>query len=110
MKSANVTTMTATVRILQVGNRQLTKAMARQLDRVQWGELEPFGRIANWEYDESRPYVRVIGRRIADGELVTAVVAGPPRYEYAPGAISSEGDPEYATAKAIPLIILGGLR
>jgi hypothetical protein len=44
--SATVETLTAEVRVLMVGSRQITLSVARQLDAVQLEEVEPFGRVA----------------------------------------------------------------
>lgn len=43
--TATVETLTAEVRVLMVGNRQITQSVARQLDRVELDELKMFGRV-----------------------------------------------------------------
>jgi hypothetical protein len=45
MTSATVELLTAQVRILQVGSRQVTLSVYRQLDQVPADEIEPFGRV-----------------------------------------------------------------
>jgi hypothetical protein len=66
--TATVETLTAEVRVLMVGNRQVTLSVARQLDWVTLHELEPFGRVRlNGDSDR-----QVIGRARATGALVLA--------------------------------------
>lgn len=43
---ATVSTLTAEVRVLMVGNRQITQSVAKQLDVVPIGQLEAFGRVS----------------------------------------------------------------
>ena len=43
--SATVETLTAEVRVLMVGRRQVTLSVYRQLDTVEPDEIEPFGRV-----------------------------------------------------------------
>lgn len=43
--TATVETLTAEVRVLMVGNRQVTLSVYRQLDEVDLMEIEPFGRV-----------------------------------------------------------------
>ena len=42
---ATVEVLTAEVRVLMVGSRQVTLSVARQLDQVEPDDIEPFGRI-----------------------------------------------------------------
>ena len=56
---ATVETLTAEVRVLTVGNRQITQSVAKQLDAVPYGQIKPFGRI-RFTGDENGT-VRVIG-------------------------------------------------
>jgi len=72
---AHVQVLTAEVRALMVGSRQVTLSVARQLDYVGLSELEPFGRVRIG--DEQR----VIGRRLKDGALVLA------QFERYPGRV-----------------------
>jgi hypothetical protein len=66
--TATVETLTAEVRVLMVGNRQVTLSVARQLDWVTLHELKPFGRVRlNGDSDR-----QVIGRGHATGALVLA--------------------------------------
>jgi hypothetical protein len=72
--TALVTTLTAEVRVLMVGNRQVTLSVHRQLDWVKDDEIEPFGRV----HDKSQSdlwgsgYVFVVGRDVSTGALVKA--------------------------------------
>jgi hypothetical protein len=43
--AARIELLTAEVRVLQVGSRQITLSVARQLDQVDPDDIEPFGRI-----------------------------------------------------------------
>lgn len=83
--TATVELLTAEVRVLMVGARQITASVAKQLDRVALAEMEPMGRIRL--PGEER---LVIGRRIEDGVLVVAVFDDPtyPR-EVTPGGFDS---------------------
>lgn len=58
--NATVRTLTAEVRTLVVGSRQVTMSVYNQLDEVEWDELEPFGRVCPrgaWSYA-----IHVVGR------------------------------------------------
>lgn len=61
---AMVESLTAEVRVLMVGNRQITQSVVKQLDRTPIGSLEPMGRI-NLPTESHL----VIGRHIPDGTL-----------------------------------------
>jgi hypothetical protein len=65
---ATVKTLTAEVRVLMVGNRQVTLSVYRQLDEVDDTELEPFGRVN----DSKDRCIWVVGRSRTTGELVRA--------------------------------------
>ena len=45
-QTATVEVLTAEVRVLMVGSRQVTMGVYRQLDWAEAGDLEPFGRVA----------------------------------------------------------------
>lgn len=73
--TATVETLTAEVRVLMVGNRQVTLSVARQLDEVDFVELSPFGRIRSTrEYTSA---VEVIGKHRESGALARATVSQP---------------------------------
>lgn len=63
--TATVTTLTAEVRVLMVGSRQVTISVYNQLDWAFWPEIEAMGRINNKERR-----LEVIGRRKTDNSLV----------------------------------------
>lgn len=69
-KSATVETLTAEVRVLMVGSRQVTLSVFNQLDGVACNEIEPFGRVN--PKDADRWVVWVVGRDCSDGTLVRA--------------------------------------
>ena len=58
MTTATVETLTAEVRVLMVGNRQVTLSVYRQLDYVypQW--IDPFGRV---NANSDRNFVQLVG-------------------------------------------------
>lgn len=100
--TATVETLTAEVRVLMVGSRQVTLSVARQLDWIDITQLEPFGRVA------IRPPARgdgwggtyideldmtLIGRDRRNGVLSLAVMKW-----------------QHDNHTALPLIVLAGLR
>ena len=133
-KTATVEVLTAEVRTLQVSSRQITLSVYRQLDYVDPGYVEAFGRINDSQDQESGVYV--VGRSTVDGSLVRSridtdsygwarlVTEGEP---LAPAAVAGLGSTELQhlaaqVAKAgailaaypewceLPLIVLAGLR
>ena len=48
-ESASVEVLSAEVRVLQVGNGQITLSMYRQLDEATFERFEPFGRVRDNE-------------------------------------------------------------
>lgn len=73
--TATVETLTAEVRVLQVGNRQVTLSVVNQLDRVRYSELEPMGRVHSSRKDmadDGEGDVEVVGRDRRGGALVFA--------------------------------------
>tara|TARA_R110002020_G_scaffold6579_1_gene27955 strand:- start:4 stop:861 length:858 start_codon:yes stop_codon:yes gene_type:complete len=70
--TATVETLTAEVRVLMVGRRQVTMSVFRQLDTVDWEKwetLELFGRVRGTRKDEQR-LLYVVGRVKDTGVLV----------------------------------------
>ena len=67
-ETATVEVLTAEVRVLMVGSRQVTLSVARQLDQVPLEAVEPFGRVRVRDADADQ----VIGRSRKDGSLVLA--------------------------------------
>lgn len=101
--TATVETLTAEVRVLMVGSRQVTLSVAKQLDVVPLESLTIFGRV-----NLNDGYRRVIGAD-RNGNLALATVAYPDRGEW-----GSDMYPHvkalYDKAQAAPLIVLAGLR
>jgi hypothetical protein len=75
-KTATVETLTAEVRVLMVGSRQVTMSVYNQLDQVTPAEIEPFGRVA--PKTATGGWVHVIGRHTDSGVLVRAFLPGAP--------------------------------
>lgn len=69
-QTATVETLTAEVRVLMVGSRQVTMSVYGQLDHVEHGKIEPFGRVM--PKDAQHDFVYVIGKRIEGGDLVSS--------------------------------------
>lgn len=74
MSTATVETLTAEVRVLMVGNRQVTLSVYRQLDQVPLLGMDPFGRVRDGK-DEG---TWVVGRSKEGGVLVRAFVEPEP--------------------------------
>ena len=69
---ATVKTLTAEVRCLMIGNRQVTLSVYRQLDEVGCHDIEPFGRVSDAR-DSARGQsgaVHVVGRKMKGEALV----------------------------------------
>ena len=60
--AARVEVLTAEVRVLMVGSRQVTLSVFRQLDRVDSALIEPFGRVRDNPADPGSDRVVVVGR------------------------------------------------
>lgn len=69
-KTATVETLTAEVRVLMVGSRQVTMSVYGQLDEVDYDEIEPFGRVAPKDAQAGNVYV--IGKRAEGADLVSS--------------------------------------
>ena len=118
--SAKVETLTAEVRVLMVGNRQVTKSVYLQLDYSPPWRIAPFGRVNtglhiqivdHWGSREKEPVaVEVIGREIDSEELVRSYLRHD-HYRRVPQGYSPEhwnGLKERWVL--LPLIVLAGLR
>ena len=66
--TATIEILTAEVRTLQVGSRQITLSVYRQLDDATPDNCDPFGRVRDREHEPNRVYV--VGRDIDTGALV----------------------------------------
>lgn len=62
--------LTATVAVLQIGDRQIPAALVRELDDVPFEQLDVFGRITT-----DTPGLTFIGRHRTTGALATSTVA-----------------------------------
>ena len=71
--AARVEVLTAEVRVLMVGSRQVTMSVYDQLDQVKPGEIEPFGRVA--PRDAGSGWVNVVGVSARDADRGTLVRA-----------------------------------
>jgi len=99
VSTASIETLTAAVKVLMVGSRQVTLSVVRQLDGVDFEDIEPFGRVRPWE---SSTRIWVIGRRRVTGELVLSHVD-----RHLAGKTAERN---LQQARALPLIVLAGLR
>lgn len=128
-ESAQVETLTAEVRTLMVGRRQITLSVYRQLDIAFEDYVEPFGRVNDpktaWDGPlQSHNHISlgpvwVVGRSTCDGSLVRAC-----RYVYDLHVSWGASDDEKAAVEervtrrrlameeweALPLIVLAGMR
>lgn len=123
--TASIEVLTAEVRTLVVGNRQVTLSVFKQLDRVGPEVIVPFGRVHSGErfYEHSGygereeivDYIEVVGR-VADGYAQAGSLVRA-RLKY-PENIGWGDDPEehqrrlgiYRVWRQLPLIVLAGLR
>ncbi|MET7399172.1 hypothetical protein ABZS66_37390 [Dactylosporangium sp. NPDC005572] len=134
MSTATVETLTAEVRVLMVGSRQITAGVYAQLDVVAPDLIEPLGRVS--PRDARAGWVHIVGRHTGDGTLVAAAtpaveeairfkllgeikLALPGQYQYLEreqrmrewGPAETKRLADLADQwSALPLIILAGLR
>ena len=108
---ATVEVLTAEVRTLMVGARQITLSVYRQLDEVAMRDVEVFGRV--------NVPPGLVGRDRRTGALVSCHFEGasfPRRSDYPLGAEAeyqahrAQYDADKAAHDALPLIVLAGLR
>ena len=78
MSTATVETLTAEVRVLMVGSRQITLSVYRQLDSVPIGRIDAFGRVRT--KDVSSSSTELVGADIETGGLVRARTDGRPSW------------------------------
>jgi hypothetical protein len=103
--SATVQTLTAEVRTLMVGSRQVTLSVFNQLDTRPVDEIDVFGRVRH--RDASSDSVNVVGRSREDGTLVRGCMKHPIWRQEPPEAFSRwichlsrtyvEKDPDFIT-------------
>src|SRR5690606_26506941 len=70
--TTTIETLTAEVRALMIGKRQVTLSVYRQLDTIPWSEIEPFGRVRDSKDDEHA--INVIGRNRKNNALVRSAI------------------------------------
>ena len=73
--TATVETLTAEVRVLMVGSRQVTLSVYRQLDQVEPESITPFGRVNTGRLTDDPKLIELVGVN-ESGNLVRAV-SGP---------------------------------
>lgn len=73
-KTATVETLTAEVRVLMVGSRQVTLSVYSQLDYADFEDIESFGRVR--PKDAQLDYIYLVGRYRETGTLVRSSVPG----------------------------------
>jgi hypothetical protein len=113
---AVVETLTAEVRVLMVGSRQITLSVYRQLDHKPPEDIEIFGRVRS---DKGLDGIELVGRA-ADGSLVRSYVSAPLVWydeEDVPADLRAKIEDRYqhyldlqARVAKLPLIVLAGLR
>jgi hypothetical protein len=74
VEAASVEVLTAEVRALMVGSRQITLSVYRQLDRIKPEHCEPFGRVQDRNDKLGDDAVAVVGRHQASGALIRSDV------------------------------------
>jgi hypothetical protein len=85
-KTATVETLTAEVRVLMIGSRQITMSVFKQLDHRPVEEIEAFGRVSIPVKEDGFVGVDVTGCSSTDGTLVRAWVERPAWYSEIPDA------------------------
>ena len=83
-ESGSVGVLSAEVRVLQVGNGQITRSMYRQLDEADPEQFEPFGRVRDGKGNPSEGVLSLVGRDPATGALVRHS-ANPPDWSASDG-------------------------
>jgi hypothetical protein len=105
--TAMVETLTAEVKTLTIGRRQVTLSVYRQLDYIRYEEIEPFGRVNDSCDLKPDPYlgippnpytVFVVGRRRDTGTLARSATE------------MANIEQMRAMTIALPLIILAGMQ
>lgn len=132
-RSATVDVLTAEVRVLMVGRRQVTMSVFSQLDKVPHSEIAPFGRVN--PKDANRNEIHLVGSG-PDGTLVRSRIwrwphpgshkpyyldsnpGGSDQYLFDRAKEERKAgvrrdwctQSEWETMSALPLIVLAGLR
>ena len=122
-ETATVETLTAEVRALMVGNRQVTLTMYKQLDYASYGAMDVMGRVraglkvnAPDLFKPLVPEIELVGRLKSTGALVRSFDA-PWFRNYNANWTQEQGqsyrdarDSRLSELRALPLLILAGLR
>lgn len=128
-KTATVETLTAEVRVLMVGSRQVTLSVFKQLDEVElesddgdhfqpWGRVRSGEKMRDWDHRSKpfmvEPWLELIGRDDRMGSLVSMRIL---KSEWQMYAAEAEEFPDAPGAyekllqwSELPLIVLAGLR
>jgi len=69
-ESASVEVLSAEVRVLKVGNGQITRSMYRQLDEATLERFEPFGRVKDNKRKPKEGVLQLVGRDSKTAALV----------------------------------------
>lgn len=128
--TATVETLTAEVRVLMVGSRQVTLSVYRQLDKCRLAEFIPMGRVnatprcrppKDPDYAkrsvcqqhglvECHRRIELVGKDLA-GNLVRAEAAPPPYAISIPGSFDTDdAHRDFSRLLSLPLIVLAGLK
>ena len=102
-QTATVEVLTAEVRVLMVGSRQITMGVFTQLDEVYEDDIEAFGRVRP---RNSQDFIWVVGKHKDDGTLARSCVYGE-HWATPPDEKELSIAREWA---ALPLIVLASLR
>lgn len=99
--------LTAEVRVLVIGKRQVTGGMYKQLDWVAPDLVEPFGRVRSSVYAMPKAHFEVVGRHRETGCLVRSDARVDPSWSH----YSPPRAPDLSNVPRdwhdLPLIILG---
>lgn len=97
--------LTAEIRVLAIGKRQVTGGMYKQLDWVAPDLIEPFGRVRSSVYATPAAHFEIVGRHRETGSLVRSDAPVEPHWARASRSPDlSQVPPEW---RDLPLIILG---
>jgi hypothetical protein len=102
-QTATVEVLTAEVRVLMVGSRQITMGVFTQLDEVYEDDIEAFGRVRP---RNSQDFIWVVGKHKDDGTLARSCA-------WRALGDASFDEKELSIARewaALPLIVLASLR
>jgi hypothetical protein len=101
-RSATVNTLTAEVRTLVVGARQVTLSVFNQLDVVHPLWVEPMGRVRPRENGYRLSQIHVVGRAVDDGALVRSRLETRDSFEAGGGYLRGQQGKLYEPTGADP--------